>query len=86
MAVCDSIPAATADQIGARLDRVACMLRSMRTLALSAENDTDYEAMAVAVHGMSERAHLILDACIRKMGSVGLGNFNDDEWDDEENV
>lgn len=84
MAICNSIPAPVADQISARLDTVACMLRSMRTLALNAESADEYEAVSVTVRGLSERAHLVLDACIVKMGSPGLGNYRDDEWTDGE--
>lgn len=83
MATSNSIPAHTADQIVARLNFVAMTLRSMRDLAVGAGDGTNYEAVSVAVIGLSERAHHIVDACIIKMGDMGLGNYNDHEWDTE---
>ncbi|MDK9704994.1 MAG: hypothetical protein OEL20_17855 [Sulfuritalea sp.] len=73
MAISNSIPAHTVDQIVARLNFVAMTLRSMRDLAVGAGDGTDYEAVSVAVIGLSERAHHIVDACIMKMGDMGLG-------------
>jgi hypothetical protein len=84
MATCNSIPAHTADKITKKLNEVAIMLRAMRVIARSTETDEGYEALASTVEGLSERAHLIVDACIQKMGGLGLGNYNDHDWDAED--
>lgn len=79
-ALVSSIPAHVAGQIVAKLDDVATMLRAMRDLAANA-NEDQYEAVSVAVSGLSERSHLIIDACIQKMGGIGLGNYRDDDFE-----
>ncbi|GEM_PF-3688075 len=81
MAICNSIPADVADQICGKLDAVANMLRAMRTITIHAETDATRDAACVAVAGLCERTHLIIDSCIIKMeGGLGLGNFADNEW------
>ncbi|HAN56116.1 MAG TPA: hypothetical protein DCQ77_07990 [Betaproteobacteria bacterium] len=84
MAICNSIPADVADQICGRLDAVANMLQSMRTLAIHAETECERDAACVAVAGLCERTYLIIDSCIIKMGMAGLGNFRDDEWESDD--
>lgn len=79
MAICNSIPAHTADKITAKLNDAAAMLRAMRDIAhYSGEND-DCEAVSVAVEGLSERAHLIVDSCIQKMDNYGLLRMDNSE-------
>ena len=81
MAICNAIPADVADQIFGRFDDVAKMLRAIRTLAINAETECERDAACVAVAGLCERTHLIIDSCIIKMeGGLGLGNFADNEW------
>lgn len=80
----ETIPAATARKICGKLYSAATMLRGVQMLAANAEDKNDYEALLSVVPGVMERAHLILDACIRKIeGGGGIGNFDDNDWDDE---
>ncbi|MBI4997285.1 MAG: hypothetical protein HZC22_10395 [Rhodocyclales bacterium] len=72
-----------ASQICSKLNAVALMLRSMQTLSRNAENESEYEAAAIAVAGLCERSHFIIDACVRKMGDPGFGAYMDDEWGDD---
>ncbi|MFZ3222762.1 MAG: hypothetical protein WA142_06665 [Rugosibacter sp.] len=82
MAICNSIPADVADQVCGKLNAVATVLRSMRTLAIHAETECKRDTACVAVAGLCERTHLIIDSCIIKMkGGLGLGNFADNAWD-----
>lgn len=60
------------------------MLRAMRDIARNSGENDDYEAMSVAVEGLSERAHLIVDACIQEMGDMAPGNYSDHDWDSDE--
>lgn len=84
MAEYHSITAETAELICRRLNDVASMQRAMRTLAMKAEDDEDYYAVAAVVEGLSERCHQVLDSCITKMGGFRLGNFDDAEWGEAE--
>lgn len=84
MVTCNPISAPLADQICDRLHDVATTLRAMRDLCDRSISDGDAETLttaSIAVTAMSERAHLMLDACIKKMGGVENGNYRDEHWE-----
>jgi hypothetical protein len=80
----ETIPARTVKQIHERLHSVAGMLRSIRALVNisdAAATRAEAEEIVTAIPVIAERAHLIIDACLTKMGDGPLGDFRDDEWD-----
>lgn len=83
MGTSDSIPGEVASQIICRLNIIAMNLRSMRDLSVSAETDIQMDAARVAVAAICERSHLIADACAKKLGDMGFGNYDDDDWGDD---
>lgn len=83
MAICDSIPDNVASQIVDRLSVIAMNLRSMRDLSIHAETDVEMVAARIAVAAICERSHLIVDSCAKKLGDMGFGNYDDNDWSDE---
>jgi len=82
MSTNELITAQTADQLISRLDSVANLLRAMRDIATYAETPQAMSAACVMVGGLCERSHLNIDGCMRRLGDPGLGNFNDNDWND----
>lgn len=61
-----------------RLGEVALMMLALHDLAVEIDNGVSAGTLATTTEHLSWRAGQILDGCIRKLGSPGLGYFDDE--------